>query len=153
MLSKFTRRFPCKFNTSPMKRRWRIKAAFESDSQKIGADENLSLLRKNLIAELNEYQPRKKFSLNTSIGIPELGWEGFWKFMSGAFFGIIMLFYGIFSTEEDKKDTIIGSIMYLVVVGGIFYFIPIIFFPWVNYFLLPIVPFVLLLGFSKISNN
>ncbi len=85
--------------------------------------------RRSLIAELNEYQPKKRISLNTDIVISEFGWEGLWKFISGAFFGILMLFYGIFSTEEDKKDTIIGSIIYLAFVGGIFYFIPIIFFP------------------------
>nr|WP_017850576.1 hypothetical protein [Leptospira interrogans] len=78
---------------------------------------------------MNEYQPKKRISLNTDIVISEFGWEGLWKFISGAFFGILMLFYGIFSTEEDKKDTIIGSIIYLAFVGGIFYFIPIIFFP------------------------
>ncbi|KAA1267905.1 hypothetical protein FH589_06440 [Leptospira interrogans] len=123
------------------------------DPKKIQAEEELLLLRRNLITELNEYQPKKKFSLNQSLEIPVHGWEGVLKFISGAFFGILMLFYGVFSTEEDRKDTIIGSILYSVVVGGIFYFIPIIFFPWVNYFILPIVPFILLLGYSKISGN
>ncbi|MGK7957324.1 MAG: hypothetical protein AB4063_19050 [Crocosphaera sp.] len=80
----------------------------------------------------------------------------FLKLFTGSFLGLIFTIYGVlelYIKKQDAQNMLVGAILFTLITGTIGFFIPIVFFPIVNYILYPVLQICLLLLLSKFANS
>lgn len=113
------------------------------------------IINKRLLETLNELNPPKKNyfeSISLSLGFTfESLWTIFLKVFGASILPILIILYS--RGDLNRKNTITGSIIFIIVFGVIAVFIPVLYSIWINVIAMPFLQVLVLLPFMLASKK
>lgn len=122
----------------------------ETSEIKEGTKKELELIRSNILEEVRE----SKYGMDYFYSFDLLRSVSFWKVVSsGLPFLLIIIGLYLNASKEERNNLLLGGSVITVIVSVIGYMIPVIYHPSINYVLVPLGFFLIILIYGKIAEN